>query len=466
MVCPLESRTCWILLICPVSVRLPYLGRLAAEGDAAAVAWARAAGGVLYGKTVTTEFATRKPGPTANPRNLGHTPGGSSSGSAAGVAAGFFPFAYGTQTAGSIIRPAAFCGVVGYKPSYGMISRIGMKIMSDSLDTVGVMARSVADCALLAGAVSGRDLGDPDGKADRAPRIGLCRSPTWDQALPETVALFDRVATALARAGAAVSEREMPASIAALTTAHPVVMNHESARALGLGTGRGARPDQRGPARTTGLRPGPHHCGDRRCLRRVRRCTGGVFCRDRRARCAGDALGARPGTRGPRVDRRPRVQFRLDQPTRALRHGAGGRGAGRAAARHPDHWAHWRGPRRAGLGAMGRGGDRLARASSNAAPTFASRLPSGPRRSCSEPAGEPRMRLRVRWSRRWGRCGSDAPILQSKRNAGARRAAAIPHTRRRLATRARSWHLVRGRLTHITPCPCIQTLRPLRSARR
>jgi Asp-tRNA(Asn)/Glu-tRNA(Gln) amidotransferase A subunit family amidase len=95
------------------------------------------------------------------------------------------------------------------------------------------MARSVADCALLAGAVSGRDLGDPDGKADRAPRIGLCRSPTWDQALPETVALFDRVATALARAGAAVSEREMPASIAALTTAHPVVMNHESARALG-----------------------------------------------------------------------------------------------------------------------------------------------------------------------------------------------------------------------------------------
>ncbi len=203
------------------------------KADAAAVAWARAAGGVFYGKTVTTEFATRKPGPTANPRNLGHTPGGSSSGSAAGVAAGFFPFAYGTQTAGSIIRPAAFCGVVGYKPSYGMISRIGMKIMSDSLDTVGVMARSVADCALLAGAVSGRDLGDPDGKADRAPRIGLCRSPTWDQALPETVALFDRVATALARAGAAVSEREMPASIAALTTAHPVVMNHESARALG-----------------------------------------------------------------------------------------------------------------------------------------------------------------------------------------------------------------------------------------
>ncbi len=203
------------------------------RADAAAVAWARAAGGVAIGKTVTTEFATRKPGPTANPRGLGHTPGGSSSGSAAGVADGFFPLGYGTQTAGSVIRPAAYCGVVGYKPSFGTISRIGMKIMSDSLDTLGVLARSVADCALFAGAVSGRDLGDPDRKADRAPRIGLCRSPTWDQALPETSALFERVAAALRRAGATVSPRELPAAIAALTTAHPVVMNNESARALG-----------------------------------------------------------------------------------------------------------------------------------------------------------------------------------------------------------------------------------------
>ena len=148
------------------------------RADAAAVAWARAAGAVVMGKTVTTEFATRKPGPTTNPANAAHTPGGSSSGSAAGVAAGFFPLAYGTQTAGSVIRPAAYCGVVGYKPSFGTISRIGMKIMSDSLDTVGVMARSVADCALFAGAVSGRDLGDPDAKPDRAPRIGICRSPS------------------------------------------------------------------------------------------------------------------------------------------------------------------------------------------------------------------------------------------------------------------------------------------------
>jgi len=203
------------------------------RADSAAVAWARAAGGVVIGKTVTTEFATRKPGPTANPRGLGHTPGGSSSGSAAGVADFFFPLAYGTQTAGSILRPAAYCGVVGYKPSFGAISRFGMKIMSDSLDTVGVMARSVADCALLAGAVSGRDLGDPDVRPDRGPRVGICRSPSWGAALPETVALLERVTVALGRAGATVSQRELPEGIAALTTAHPVVMNSESARALG-----------------------------------------------------------------------------------------------------------------------------------------------------------------------------------------------------------------------------------------
>jgi Asp-tRNA(Asn)/Glu-tRNA(Gln) amidotransferase A subunit family amidase len=203
------------------------------RADAAAVAWARAAGAVVIGKTVTTEFATRKPGPTANPHNAGHTPGGSSSGSAAGVADCFFPLAYGTQTAGSVIRPAAFCGVVGYKPSFGMISRAGMKLMSDSLDTVGVIARSVADCALFAGAVAGCDLGDPDARPPRAPRIGICHSPAWSEALPETQALLPRVAPALGRAGAHVVDRELPPGASAIAAAHPVVMNSESARALG-----------------------------------------------------------------------------------------------------------------------------------------------------------------------------------------------------------------------------------------
>jgi Asp-tRNA(Asn)/Glu-tRNA(Gln) amidotransferase A subunit family amidase len=203
------------------------------RADSAPVAWARAAGGVVMGKTVTTEFATRKPGRTTNPVDPRYTPGGSSSGSAAGVGAGFFPLAFGTQTAGSVIRPAAFCGVVGYKPTYGLISRSGMKIMSDSLDTVGVIARSVADCALFASAVSGRDLGHPDHRIDTAPRIGICRSPTWDAAAPETQSLLPRVAEALARAGAAVCERDLPAPFAGLVDAHPIVMNAESARALG-----------------------------------------------------------------------------------------------------------------------------------------------------------------------------------------------------------------------------------------
>jgi Asp-tRNA(Asn)/Glu-tRNA(Gln) amidotransferase A subunit family amidase len=203
------------------------------RADAAAVAWARGAGGAVIGKTVTTEFATRMPGPTGNPHNLHHTPGGSSSGSAAGVADGFFPLAYGTQTAGSVIRPAAYCGVVGFKPTFGTINRFGMKVMAESLDTVGVMARSVADCALFAGAVAGRDFGNPAVKPERAPRIGICRSPAWDKASPETPALLTRVAFALSRAGASVVDRELSADVAAIAEAHAIVMNNESGRAMG-----------------------------------------------------------------------------------------------------------------------------------------------------------------------------------------------------------------------------------------
>jgi Asp-tRNA(Asn)/Glu-tRNA(Gln) amidotransferase A subunit family amidase len=202
------------------------------RADASAVAAARRVGAAVLGKTVTTEFATRHPGPTTNPHNAGHTPGGSSSGSAAGVAAGYFPFAYGTQTAGSVIRPAAYCGVVGYKPSYGMIDRHGMKLMAFSLDTVGVMARSVADCALLAGAVSGRDLGDPDRGLPRPPRIGLCRSPAWHLADEATRQLLVDAGERLRRAGAAVTDHELPPDYAAMVDAHGLVMQAESASAL------------------------------------------------------------------------------------------------------------------------------------------------------------------------------------------------------------------------------------------
>ena len=217
----------------PTQMNSPIWTGWQPRSDAACVAWTRAAGGIVMGKTVTTEFATRHPGPTANPRNLRHTPGGSSSGSAAAVGDYMVPLAFGTQTAGSIIRPAAYCGVVGYKPSYGTISRIGMKIMADSLDTMGMMARSVADCALFAGALSGRDLGEPEKSPGRAPRVGICRGPTWATAQPETAVLLDQVAVALSRAGASVVPRELPRSFNDLVEAHPLVMNIESARAIG-----------------------------------------------------------------------------------------------------------------------------------------------------------------------------------------------------------------------------------------
>lgn len=203
------------------------------RSDAACVAAARRAGAVIIGKTVTTEFATRHPGPTANPRNLKHTPGGSSSGSAAGVAAGFFPLAFGTQTAGSIVRPAAYCGVVGFKPSYGTLHRAGMKVMSESLDTIGVMARSVADCALAMSAMTGIDHGDPSAKAPRAPRLALVMGPTAGQAAPETLALMERAAEACRRAGAELVPLDLPAACGAAVDAHPHVMNMESAEAIG-----------------------------------------------------------------------------------------------------------------------------------------------------------------------------------------------------------------------------------------
>ena len=202
------------------------------RADAACVALARTAGAVVMGKTVTTEFATRHPGPTTHPLNPAHTPGGSSSGSAAGVAAGFFPLAFGTQTAGSVIRPAAFCGIVGFMPTHGSIHRAGMKVMSESLDTIGALARSVADAALLIGAVSGRDLGNPEAKPARAPRLLLCLGLHAGQAAPETLALMERAAEAAARAGAEVTRGELPPVVTAAAGAHPVVMNGESAQAL------------------------------------------------------------------------------------------------------------------------------------------------------------------------------------------------------------------------------------------
>src|SRR3954467_1929884 len=128
------------------------------KADAGVVVPIRRAGGLGLGKTLTTEFASLEPAGTRNPRNPAHTPGGSSSGSAAAVAAGMLPIALGSQTGGSVIRPAAFCGVAGYKPSFRMLPTVGMKCFSWSLDTVGLFAASVTDVAFAAAAISGRDL--------------------------------------------------------------------------------------------------------------------------------------------------------------------------------------------------------------------------------------------------------------------------------------------------------------------
>ena len=150
--------------------------------DASSVALARAAGGVILGKTVSTEFAYFKPGKTANPHNPAHTPGGSSSGSAAAVADFMTPLAFGSQTVGSIIRPASYCGVVGYKPSYSLIDRTGVRPLADTFDTVGVLTRSVSDAAYFVSVLSRRPTLRLDGELEAPPSIGVCRTHEWPAA--------------------------------------------------------------------------------------------------------------------------------------------------------------------------------------------------------------------------------------------------------------------------------------------
>ena len=201
--------------------------------DAACVALAREAGAVVAGKTVTTEFALRHPGPTANPHDAAHTPGGSSSGSAAAVADFMVPVAFGTQTGGSIIRPASYCGVVGFKPSFGTINSTGVKPLANSFDTVGLFARSVDDCALVVDVLSGAasSMSAPEALRSRRPsRVGLCRTPAWPHAQPETIAAVQRAADALERAGVAVEDVELPPEFTVFGDAQTDVLRYEAAR--------------------------------------------------------------------------------------------------------------------------------------------------------------------------------------------------------------------------------------------
>ena len=219
-----------------------YAGRTPSR-DSAAVAMLRAAGAVIIGKTVTTEFATQAPGKTRNPHDPERTPGGSSSGSAAAVAAGMVPLALGSQMNGSVIRPAAFCGVLGFKPTHGLIPRHGMLTLSRTLDQVGVFARTVHDLALLAGQLVGYDERDPDTRpraripfAEVAaeepplpPMFAFVKTPHWERADEETKEAFGELIEHL---GDRVEEVELFPSAAEAWQWHETIMEAEMAANL------------------------------------------------------------------------------------------------------------------------------------------------------------------------------------------------------------------------------------------
>ncbi len=209
-----------------------YRGRRPSN-DAACVAMARRNGAVVLGKTITTEFAYFSPGPTANPRNLAHTPGGSSSGSAAAVADALVPAAFGTQTAASLIRPASFCGVVAYKGTLGEFSLAGIKSFAASFDTLGVITRHVIDAQWMRWAMLGIQATEADTKPwEGAPRIGVCHTPWWQQADPDCQAVIEAAALQLARKGAKVSQATLPSHFGQLADTHKLIMAYEAAQSL------------------------------------------------------------------------------------------------------------------------------------------------------------------------------------------------------------------------------------------
>lgn len=218
--------------------------------DSAVVARLRAAGAVIIGKTVTAEFGFLHPGPTRNPHDPERTPGGSSSGSAAAVAAAMVPLAVGAQTNGSVIRPAAYCGVYGCKPSHGMISRSRVLELSKALDHVGVFARSLPDAAFLLDVLAGYDPDDSDTRPVAAPafleiagdeppvppRLAFVRTPVWDKADAETRAAFEALAKRLGEAAVAF---ELPDAFAAAWDDHRAIMAADMAHHLGAVVERG-----------------------------------------------------------------------------------------------------------------------------------------------------------------------------------------------------------------------------------
>jgi Asp-tRNA(Asn)/Glu-tRNA(Gln) amidotransferase A subunit family amidase len=227
-----------------------HAGRAPAQ-DARVVGMLRAAGAVIMGKTVTTECATYTPGKTRNPHNPEHTPGGSSQGSAAAVAAGMLPLALGSQTNGSVIRPAAFCGVYGFKPTHGLVPRSGVMKLSRALDHIGVFARTIEDVALAMEVIAGWDEGDADTRLRATapyreiagqepplpPVLAFVKGPAWERADAETAEAFAEVMEVL---GERVVEVEMPGAAAGVLDWHRTVMEAEMAANLDLEWERGA----------------------------------------------------------------------------------------------------------------------------------------------------------------------------------------------------------------------------------
>lgn len=197
--------------------------------DAVCVHRIHAAGGIVLGKTVTTEFASRYPGPTRNPHDVRHTPGGSSSGSAAAVADCMAPLGIGTQTAGSVIRPASFCGVYGYKATFGALGFAGIRHFAESLDTLGCMARSVEDLAFFRDVLLGVEPAPLDPFPGR-PRLGFCRTHHWDEADEATRACLEDGARRLAAAGMAVEDVDLPAGLEESLAAYTLIQQFEGAR--------------------------------------------------------------------------------------------------------------------------------------------------------------------------------------------------------------------------------------------
>jgi amidase len=204
------------------------------DRDADCVARARQAGAIVLGKTVTTELAYFQPGKTANPLRLSHTPGGSSSGSAAAVADAMVPLAFGSQTAGSINRPAAYCGIVGYKPTFGEVDLAGVLPFAPSLDTLGVLARSVADVALMRRVLVPAPHAASPATGGRQLRIALCRTPWWSDADAAVRTGIERACAQLQAGGIDVGEATLPPAFAGLVDAQKSIMAFEAAASLAV----------------------------------------------------------------------------------------------------------------------------------------------------------------------------------------------------------------------------------------